>query len=70
MNTNINTEEAKSINSFIDTLRSRVYQLQWELVQEGLPFTIEYFKNKWLGLTDKPRMITEISSIIMISSKN
>jgi len=57
---NINTEEAKSINTFIDTLRNRVYQLQREIVQENLSFTIELFKNKWLGISEKPRTIIEI----------
>ncbi len=57
---NINTEAAKSINTFIDTLRNRVYQLQREIVQENLSFTIEMFKNKWLGISEKPRMIIEI----------
>jgi site-specific recombinase XerD len=58
--TNINTEEAKSLNIFIDSLRNRVYQLQREIVQENLSFNIETFKNKWLGIYEKSRMILEI----------
>jgi hypothetical protein len=57
---NINTPQAKAINALIDTLRNRVYELQIEMVREKLPFTIETFRNKWLGISEKPRMLLEI----------
>jgi site-specific recombinase XerD len=57
---NINTPQAKAINALIDTLRNRVYELQIDMVREKLPFTIETFRNKWLGISEKPRMLLEI----------
>ncbi|HVT85407.1 MAG TPA: site-specific integrase, partial [Chitinophagaceae bacterium] len=56
----IKTEEAKSINAFIDVLRNRVYDLQRQIVQEQQVFCMETFRNKWLGISDKPRMLFEI----------
>ncbi|HMU47872.1 MAG TPA: site-specific integrase [Chitinophagaceae bacterium] len=56
----INTEKAKAVNALLDTLRNRVYQIQRDIVQENLSFTIAMFKNKWLGIAEKPRMIIEI----------
>src|SRR4030095_7811738 len=31
-----NTEEARTLNYFLDALKQKVYKFQWEIVQEGL----------------------------------
>src|SRR5687767_6307642 len=49
---NIKTEEAKSLNAFLDSLKNRVYELQRQIIHERLEFNIANFKMKWLGLTD------------------
>jgi site-specific recombinase XerD len=44
-----NTEEARTINTYLDLLKRRAYDYQQEMMLEGLPFTIEVFKSKWFG---------------------
>lgn len=56
----IKTEEAKTLNAFLDSLKNRVYEFQRQIVQEGLTFNMPTFKAKWLGLSERPRMLLEI----------
>jgi site-specific recombinase XerD len=55
-----NTEEARSLNVYLDTLKNKVYFYQKEIIQAGEQVTAETFKQKWLGVTEKPRMLLEI----------
>lgn len=55
-----NSEEAKRINTYLDTLKGKVYTYQKEILQNGEPLTLEGFKAKWLGLTNKVRMLREV----------
>lgn len=55
-----NTEEARSLNTYLDILKNKVYVHQKEIIQAGEPLTIDIFKEKWLGITEKPRMLLEI----------
>jgi site-specific recombinase XerD len=55
-----NSEEAKSINAFLDTLKTKAYAHQRELIQEGKPLTAEAFKEKWLGVKEKSVMLMEV----------
>ena len=34
-------EEARSINTYLDSLRSKIYQTQNQLIQQGKPVTVE-----------------------------
>jgi integrase len=52
--------EAKSFNSFLDTLKNKVYACERQLIQDGKEVTFETFRNKWLGVEDRPRMLMEI----------
>lgn len=55
------SEEAKSINSFLDALRVRAYDLQKEILFEGKELNMDTFRNKWWGIkTERPRMLLEI----------
>jgi site-specific recombinase XerD len=55
-----NLEEARSLNAYLDLLRNKVYSYQKELIQEGKPVTLDHFRMKWNGITEKPRMILEV----------
>ncbi len=54
------TEEAKGINSYLERLKQKAFKLQEELIREGVPVTIENFKNKRLGKTDHSHFLLEI----------
>jgi hypothetical protein len=55
-----NFEEARSLNTYLDLLRNKVYNYQRELIREDKPVTLEHFRNKWNGITEKPRMILDV----------
>lgn len=55
-----NLEEARNLNAYLDLLRNKVYNYQREIIREDKPFTLEHFRNKWNGITEKPRMILEV----------
>jgi site-specific recombinase XerD len=55
------SEEAKSINSFLEAMRARAYDLQKEILVEGKELNMDTFRNKWWGIkTERPRMLLEI----------
>jgi site-specific recombinase XerD len=53
-------EEAKRLNSYLDTLQSKVYEAQQVLLNSGKPITADSIRNILLGIEDRPRMILEI----------
>jgi site-specific recombinase XerD len=55
-----NTPEVKTFNNFLDTLKNKVYAYERELIQDGKEVTFETFRNKWLGIEERPRMLMEI----------
>lgn len=56
-----NSSAARSLNTFLDSLLSKAYSHQREIINEGKPLTIEELKSKWLGIPiEKPRMLMEI----------
>lgn len=55
-----NSEEAKSLNAYLDILKGKVYNAQKEIVQEGEMVTAETLKNKLLGTEVKKRMLIPI----------
>jgi site-specific recombinase XerD len=56
-----NSDEVKSVNSLLESMRARAFERQKQLLLEGKEVTIESFRQKWLGsLTEKPRMLLEI----------
>ena len=53
--------EAKSFNSYLDTVEFRIFEIYKELVAEGVEITTEMIKARFMGIdTDKPRMLLEI----------
>jgi site-specific recombinase XerD len=55
-----NSEEARSINSILDFIKNKINEIQYELLKDGVSFTIEEFKNRLLGTTERTRTIITI----------
>ena len=55
-----NSEESKTINYFLDSLKQKVYDYQSEIIREKLHFTIETFRTKWLGIQERGHTILEV----------
>ncbi len=55
------SEAAKSINSFLDSLRAKAFDHQKQILLEGKQLTMEEFKTRWQGVSvERPRMLMEI----------
>ncbi|GEC80122.1 site-specific integrase [Flavobacterium aquatile] len=54
------TEEARSINSYLDLMKSKVLDIQMELIHKNQEVNIENFKSKLFGLEEKQRMLVPI----------
>ncbi len=55
-----NTADVKMINCFLDALKQKVYNYQWELIHEGVPLTIDTFRKKWLGVKERTHSILKV----------
>ncbi|MCF0059874.1 site-specific integrase [Dyadobacter chenwenxiniae] len=55
-----NREEVKSINSYLDVLQSKVYDLHRKMIESEITITAELFKNKLVNDDEKKKMILEI----------
>jgi integrase len=55
-----NREDAKSLNSYLDLLTSKVYQAKKKLLEEDRDITAESIKNILLGKTDDKKMVLEV----------
>jgi site-specific recombinase XerD len=54
------TEEARSINSYLDLMKSKVLDIQMELIHKNEDLSIENFKDKLFGSEEKQRMLVPI----------
>jgi site-specific recombinase XerD len=54
------TEEARSINSYLDLMKSKVLDAQMELLHRNESLSIENFKSKLLGTDERQRMLIPI----------
>ena len=54
------TEEARSINSYLDLMKSKVLDAQMVLLHRNEALTIENFKDKLLGNEERQRMLVPI----------
>ncbi len=53
--------KAKSVNTYLDSLLSRAYSYQKQILNEGKEFTLAEFKSRWNGIpTEKPKMLMEV----------
>jgi site-specific recombinase XerD len=55
-----NSEEARSVNSYLDILRGRVYDHQRDIVHSGEPLTAAAMHARLLGTDEKKRMLVPI----------
>jgi site-specific recombinase XerD len=55
-----NSVEARQMNVYLDTLTAKVLKLEREMVQDGQVITVESFREKWMGIQERPRMLMEI----------
>jgi site-specific recombinase XerD len=55
-----NTENARSLNEYLDLLKSKILDIQMELIHRNEPLTIEVFKNRLLGINERERMVIPI----------
>ncbi len=53
-------EQAHQINLYLDTLTSKVLRLEREMVIDGQILNFSNFREKWLGITEAPRMLIEV----------
>ena len=52
---------AKSINTYLDSLLSKAYSHQRQILNEGKEFNMTEFKSRWIGIpTEKPKMLMEV----------
>lgn len=52
--------EARQLNLYLDTLVGKVQKMEREMVLDGKIITCDSFREKWLGIAEKPRMLLEI----------
>ena len=55
-----NSEEAKSLNTYLDILKGKIYDYQKELIHDEQIVNVENMRNKLLGKGEKPRMLVPI----------
>ena len=55
-----NKEEAKALNTYLDTIQSKVYEAHRQLLNSGEFITAETLKNKYVGKGEKPRSLVKI----------
>lgn len=55
------TSSAKSVNNFLESLLSKAYSHQRQILNEGKEFSMTEFKNRWRGVsTERVYMLMEI----------
>lgn len=55
-----NSEEARTINNYLDILKNKVYETEKTMLNNNLEITANTFKNKFLGIEEKQRMLIPI----------
>lgn len=55
-----NNEQARQLNLYLETLKSKVLRLEREMTIDGVAINFSNFKEKWLGLTEPARMLLDI----------
>lgn len=55
-----NSEEARSINQYLDSLKQKVYDYQKSIAQEGKHFTKEMLRLKWYGIEQRTHSLLEV----------
>lgn len=53
-------EEVKAFNSYLEAVQFRIYEIHKDLVANDLELSGELIKNRFLGATERSRMLVEI----------
>jgi hypothetical protein len=55
------SSNARSVNTFLESLLSKAYTHQRQILNEGKEFTMTEFRSRWTGVPlEKPRMLLEV----------
>ena len=54
------SEEARTINNYLDLMKSKVFQIQMELIHKNEELSLENFKSRILGTHQRERMLIPI----------
>lgn len=54
------SEDSRTINDFLDTLRQKVYTNQREIISEGNFFNLDSFREKWLESKERRHTLLEV----------
>jgi site-specific recombinase XerD len=54
------SEEARSLNEYLNLMKSKIYDIQMELIHKNELLTLEVFKNKLLGIEERQRTLIPI----------
>lgn len=55
-----NSEESRTLNTYLDILKSRIYEIKKDLIHSGKEVNGEAIKNILLGIDEKKRMLIPI----------
>ncbi len=55
-----NSEEARTLNNYLDSMKSKVFDVQMELIHKNEELSLENFKSRILGTHQRERMIIPI----------
>jgi len=55
-----NTSQGRQVNLYLDTLSSKILQMEREMVMDGITVNFSNFCEKWLGLTEPVRLLLEV----------
>jgi len=54
------TEETRTLNSYLNAVEHRIYEIHKQLIVDDIEITGELIKSKFLGICERPRMLVEI----------
>ena len=54
------TEEMRTLNNYLDAVEHRIYDIHKELIAGDMEITGEMIKSKFLGISERPRIVVEI----------
>jgi site-specific recombinase XerD len=54
------TEESKSIQRFLDTIKTKIHEAYNKLIIKNISINCEILKNEYLGVIEKPRLLLQI----------
>ena len=56
----VTSEETRTLNSYLELMKSKVYETEREMVTKNIEITAQSFKNRYLGIEEKQRTLISI----------